>query len=411
MEDRCSSSVLEDRLVPTDRAYRRVLVALLLVGLVTFALLYATQPILPLFATSYRLKPAMASLAVSAATFGVSLALPVWGAISDRFGRRGPMLSALAVAATLLGTLAWSPNFAVLVVLRFVEGAAIAGVPSIAMAYLGEEVVPEALGRAMGLYIGGNSVGGMAGRVVVGALAERLGWRLSLTGLGGVALLLVLIVVRLLPQSRHFRPEARRFGQVLAAFGELLRRPELVVRFAQGFLLMAAFVAMYNYLTFLLVSPPYRLPLSEASSIYLLYLAGTAGATLLGRLADALGRRFVLIFSVLLAMAGATVTLEGALAVKILGIALFTAGFFGGHVSASTLVAEQAGRHRAAASSLYLSAYYLGSSLGGTLIGLLWQDFRWPGVVAGLLLALLPALWLAVVPSKAHLSQPVAPPR
>jgi YNFM family putative membrane transporter len=168
------------------------------------------------------------------------------------------------------------------------------------------------------------------------------------------------------------------------------------VRFAQGFFVMAAFVAMYNYLIFLLLGPPYRLPVETASAVYLLYLVGSFGAAALGRLADRLGRSTVVSLSLGLAVAGALTTLAVSLPVKLVGLAAFTAAFFGAHVSASTAVAEGAVGRRAAASSLYLSAYYLGSSLGGTSIGLLWEAYRWPGVVAGLLLALLPALGLGL---------------
>ena len=63
-------------------------------------------------------------------------------------------------ASILTLALAFSPNFETILVLRVVQGIVFAGLPAIAMAYLGEEMEPSSLGVAMGLYISGNSVGG-----------------------------------------------------------------------------------------------------------------------------------------------------------------------------------------------------------------------------------------------------------
>jgi YNFM family putative membrane transporter len=40
------------------------------------------------------------------------------------------------------------------------------------MAYVGEEFHPDGLGSAMGLYVSGTAIGGMAGRISTGVLAD-----------------------------------------------------------------------------------------------------------------------------------------------------------------------------------------------------------------------------------------------
>ena len=59
--------------------------------------------------------------------------------------------------------------------LRAVQGAALAGLPASATAYLAEEVRPKALVTAIGLFVAGNSVGGMSGRVVTGWVGAGVG--------------------------------------------------------------------------------------------------------------------------------------------------------------------------------------------------------------------------------------------
>ncbi len=57
-----------------------------------------------------------------------------------------------------------------------------------------------------------------------------------------------------------------------------------------------------------------------------------------------------------------------------------TFGFFGAHSVASGWVGLQAKSGKAQASSLYLFAYYLGSSVVGSLGGFFWKHGGWPGV-------------------------------
>ena len=54
-----------------------------------------------------------------------------------------------------------------MLLLRALTGLALSGLPAVAMAYLADEIAPESLGLAMGLYIAGSTLGGMAGRLLV----------------------------------------------------------------------------------------------------------------------------------------------------------------------------------------------------------------------------------------------------
>ena len=88
-----------------ERAFARVLLALLCAGLSTFGLLYCVQPLLPVFACDFRLDAETASLAVSAATAALALGLLFASALSDRWGRK-PVITGAPYAAALLTMLA-----------------------------------------------------------------------------------------------------------------------------------------------------------------------------------------------------------------------------------------------------------------------------------------------------------------
>jgi predicted MFS family arabinose efflux permease len=63
------------------------------------------------------------------------------------------------------------------------------------------------------------------------------------------------------------------------------------------------------------------------------------------------------------------------------GLLVFTTGFFGCHATASAWVTTRARTAKSHASALYLTAYYAGSSIGGTLIGLAWTHGGWTATV------------------------------
>ncbi|MCG6500385.1 MFS transporter, partial [Kitasatospora sp. A2-31] len=150
-----------DRLRPGQSAFRRANLALFAAGIATFVLLYSTQGLLPILSADLDLTPGQASWTASAATLGLALALLPASALSDRYGRTAVMTASVLAASVLALALPFAPDLATLVVLRALQGAALAGLPATAMAYLAEEVHPSALASAMGLYVAGNSIGGM----------------------------------------------------------------------------------------------------------------------------------------------------------------------------------------------------------------------------------------------------------
>jgi YNFM family putative membrane transporter len=394
-------------------AYRRLTLAMLFAGFSTFSLLYSVQPLLPLFAAQYGLTAEAASLAVSLATGPLAIGILFAGFVSDRVGRRPLMIAAMFAAGALTVAAAVVPGWSGLLVLRFLTGVALAGVPAVAMAYVAEEVDAGAVGAAMGLYIAGSALGGMAGRLVVSVVADLEGWRWALAAVGIAGLAMAEAFRRLAPPSRNFTPSVGRPGALLRSAGSLFTDRAMPLLYLEAFLLMGVFVTIYNYAGFRLMRAPYGLSQAAVGAVFLLYVLGSVSSAKFGTLAGRRGRRTIFWIPVVLLIVGVALTAMTPLALVIAGIAVGTIGFFGAHSIASAWVGRRAQAARGQAAAFYLFFYYMGSSVLGSAGGVAWTHAGWPGVTAFCLLlgvaALVIALMLRTVPPL--VVEPPAPQR
>ncbi|MFJ9981872.1 MFS transporter [Streptomyces cyaneofuscatus] len=386
---RAAAPASAERLEPGRPGYRKMSFALFAAGVAAFALLYSTQALLPAISASYGVSAGQASWTVSAATGALALCVLPLSALSERFGRRQMMTASLTVAVLVGMLVPFAPSIGWLIALRAIQGAALAGLPASAMAYLAEEVRPKALIAAIGLFVAGNSIGGMSGRILTGWVAQAWGWRAALAAVGLLAVACAVAFHFLIPKARNFTPGTLNPKALAKTVATHLGNPLLVRLYAIGALFMTVFGAVYTVIGFRLVEGPFSLPQGIVGSIFLVYLVGTVSSAAAGRLVARLGRRGALYLAVSTTAAGLLLSLSQSLAAVLLGLVLITAGFFAGHAVASSSVSRTATTGRAQASALYQSAYYLGSSAGGTLGAVAFHAGGWAATVALGLLAVL----------------------
>jgi predicted MFS family arabinose efflux permease len=302
------------------------------------------------------------------------------------------VLRAALAAATVAGLVVpLCPDLPTLLGVRLVEGFALGGVPATAVTYLTEEVTRSAAAVAAGTYVSGTTLGGLFGRIVAAPIAELAGWRAGLLVVGVASALAAIGFALLAPASPKRggvrSPSSRPAPRDLFA-------PRLLVLYAQAFLLMGGFVAVYNYLGFRLEQPPFSVRPGLTALLFLAYLAGTVSSRVAGTAAATAGRRPVLVASTALLAVGVLLTMPPVLPLVVVGLVLLTAGFFGAHAVAAGWVGARATAGRAQAASLYNVAYYAGSSLLGWAAGGAFLVTGWAGLALLVLaLAVLAAGW------------------
>ncbi|MGN7396414.1 MFS transporter [Peribacillus frigoritolerans] len=387
---------------PAGKSFRKTILALFLGSFVTFADLYSTQPVIPVFAKQFGVSPAMASLTLSFATGTLALCLLLVSFFSENIDRKKIMGTALTLSALLSICVSFiQDDLYILIAIRAIQGAVLAGFPAIAMAYINEEFHPKSLGYVMGIYVSGSSIGGLAGRLIVGVLTDHFSWNIAIGSLGALSLIISLAFWWMLPPSQHAVRVRVSLSRIKTSLINNLRNNRLVLLFGMAFLLMGSFVTVYNFVGIPLMGPPYHLSQTLIGFIFIIYLVGTFSSTWMGKLADQYGRSVVLLTGIAIMLMGALLTLLDPLLLKIMGLALFTFGFFGAHSIASSWVGSLAYKsEKAQASALYLLFYYAGSSIVGASGGLFLMKFGWGGVISAVSILILLAAACAMMVEK-----------
>lgn len=390
-----SEAPSSDWIVRGTRPFIRVTLALFSAGLATFALLYCVQPILPVLSAQFGISPAASSISLSISTAMMALGLLVTGPLSDAIGRKSVMVTALLLAAICTLLSATMTSWHGILLMRGLIGLSLSGVAAVGMTYLSEEIHPSVVAFSMGLYISGNSIGGMSGRLISGVLTDFFSWRIAIAAIGCFALAAALMFWKILPESRHFRPASLRPRHLTINFRLHWRDAGLPLLFAEGLLLMGAFVTLFNYIGYRLLGAPWHLSQAVVGLLSVVYLTGSWSSPKAGALTSRFGRGPVMFGSTFIMLMGLLLTAVNGIALIFIGMMLFTAGFFAAHSVASGWIGPRARRAKGQASSLYLFSYYVGSSVAGTAGGFFWHQFGWGGLTLFISALLVLALWVA----------------
>lgn len=359
---------------------------MLISGLSVFAQLYLFQPMLSELQASFGVSLATGSLAVSASTIGMATGLFLFAFKADTFKRERLMSLSLILSALLTITSAFMSHFVLLLLLNFLKGIALSGVSAVALAYLSDEIEPGKIGLAISLYLSGNTIGGMTGRVAGSLLAGWGGWQQAVWVIGITSLLLGFLFYWKIPASSQVSQNSISIKEKLQQMKDLLSKRLFIGMYLIAALAMGVFVSVYNYISIQLESPRYGLPHQMIAMIFVMYLTGVAGSIIVGKLSDKHRPERLLRYSLILLGAGLSMLLIPRLWALIAGLGILTFAFFSTHTIASRIVSVNASRSKSSATSIYWLSYYAGSSIIGSLTGIILTRFGWDTFVEILLM-------------------------
>ncbi|WP_248963459.1 multidrug effflux MFS transporter [Sphaerisporangium perillae] len=222
-------------------------------------------------------------LTFSAFLLGLAVGHLALGPLSDRYGRRGPLLACLAVCTVAGAACALAPTVGVLIGARFVQGLAGSAGIVIGRAVVSDIAHGRQAARAFAVLMGVLAIAPIVAPLAGGVLIETTGWRGVFAALALLSLLMFLAVLIALPETlpAHRRTAASAHPRAARA---LLRDPGYVapaLAFTLGFGALVAYLAASPFfLRDLLGLSTAPLALTLALNALGLVLVATAGTRL-----------------------------------------------------------------------------------------------------------------------------------
>lgn len=219
--------------------YRRAVVLGLTIAVGAFAI----DMYIPGFAAIARqLKTDPGTVQLSMTSFFVALAVGqvVYGPVSDTFGRKAPIYAGLVIFVIASLGAAAAPSIDLLILSRFFQGLGAAATAVIPMAVVRDEYTGPDAARLLSLAMLALSVSPILAPVFGGLLVQYATWRLIFLVLILIALVVMVMIWRMLPETLPVqRRVSGRLLSILATYGRLLRQrifilPILIAGFAQS---------------------------------------------------------------------------------------------------------------------------------------------------------------------------------
>ncbi|MBE4513358.1 MFS transporter [Vibrio parahaemolyticus] len=363
--------------------YKRMTLSLALGSFLVFSNLYLLQPMLPTFATLFSISETQVNWLFAASTLALSFSLVPMAVLSESIGRKPVMMVGLFSIPAISALMLLGDSFIFLVACRALIGIALAAFAAVAVAYMAEELDKHAFSMAIGTYIAANSLGGIAGRISGGLLADNFSVDVAIEVMMVVTLIGVICVHYLLPKQRNFTPSSSSLRHQNRAIIGHFRNQRVWFAMLIGGLNFALFVNLYSVMGFRLVSAPHNVPVGLASLIFICYLGGTFSSRCAGHWSKRYSSILGMFLGAVVSMAGMWIAAFESLAAMLIGLLLISFGAFFTHTLAYGWVGQNATQAKATATALYLVHYYVGGSLGGFLLLYCWQHGGWSTVLLG----------------------------
>jgi MFS family permease len=274
-----------------------VLIGIGFVDMLGFAMIF---PLLPFYALRLQAPDWVIGWLIASFSIAQLASSPVWGRLSDRFGRRPALMVGLAAEGVAFIVFGLSVAIWMLFLSRLIQGAG-GGTTGVAQAYIGDAVEPKNRAKALGWLSAATSAGVMIGPAL-GSLATTLGHAAPGLIAGGLCFVNVVFAWRWLPETSPARQGARPGGappepsrpvaSIRSVVWDVVRRPGgPIPRFIWiyaigmlGFMSMTGVLALYLERVFGVTEKTIGL-----FFVYTGALSVVMRAIVLGKLIDALG--------------------------------------------------------------------------------------------------------------------------
>ncbi|HWK60132.1 MAG TPA: MFS transporter [Eoetvoesiella sp.] len=365
-------------------------------GFASMAGMRLCDTLLPALARSFDAGVGDAAGAVSMFAIAYGVLQLVYGPLGDRYGKQRVICLAVAVSAFINLALTFSPSLSILTGLRFLAGAAAAGIVPLSMAHIGDSVPYAQRQQVLAKFLTATIMGMICGQWAGGILADTLGWRTGFVLLTLLFGAVATLMARRLPPVPGAAAQADRKGygaQLMVVLRTPWARRILLAALIEGCVAYGAFVFIPVHL-----HERFGLSLTMAGGVVVLYgLGGLGYAMSARRIVARLGEpRMVLCGGALMATGFGVLAFAPSWTWSIPACALAGFGFYMMHNTLQANATQMAVQARGTAVSLFACSLFLGQSIGVGIVAQLLDSLGTSAAfIPGMVVLPLLGLWLA----------------
>lgn len=353
---------------------KKDLLIMYLCASVAMCLLYAPQPIAPIFESELGISRAKAGLFITALMIPLALASVLYGYLLEKISIRTALCAGFFLLGVAQIAFGLSSKYFWLLNIRGFLGLVIPVAMTGIMSYISQTTPKDQIAQAIGAYIGVTIIGGFLGRFLSGVFTDYFGWRFFIIITGFMCLICVLLIFKNCQDinASFLKPK-------LSDISKVLKTPHNLFIYIAMFLIFFAFQAVLNYMPFELMKIlDGEFSGKKIGAMYFGYALGVIISFNVKSIAKVFKNPYFAM------IAGASIFLLGLQFFYLQNYAVFfcvmlcqCVGFFITHSIASAFINKMANEHKGIANGLYVSFYYSGGGLGSVLPGIIYLNYGW----------------------------------
>ena len=300
---------------------RALFVALVLVAFLGPLSIHLFIPVLPFVRQAFGVEAGEAQLAFSLAILSMALATPVYGTLSDRYGRLPVMIGGIGLFTLGAAISTLAPSIQVLIAGRIIQGAGAACGMVLARAVARDIYGPDRLGQMIAYLTAALVLGPMIGPPLGGLLTDFLGWQanLAVPAVFGIVAILVAVMVIGETKPADLQPPTH----VLRGYWHLMTNPRFLCFSLNQAIASGGFFALNAAAVYLMVETLGR-PATEFGLYFMLGPIGyMVGTYLAGRLSGTFSGAKQIIFGSVVSLLGSLSLLGLVFSIGITPLSLF----------------------------------------------------------------------------------------
>jgi predicted MFS family arabinose efflux permease len=342
--------------------------------------LYYNQPLLTSIGATFDRSDAEVGQIAMLTQLGYASGLLLLVPLGDRVDRKQLILTLLLLNMASLLAVALAPGFGPLKLASFAVGIS-AVTAQIIIPVISGLASPQTRGRVVGTLLSGLSAGLLFARTLSGFIGTWGGWRMMFFLAVAIDVVVIVVVIARLPQTE--RTTTLAYPALLTSLWSLIRNePVLRAACVTGFLMFAAFSALWSTLAMLMSRPPYHFGPDAVGAFGFVGIAGLLASPLIGRLVDRVGSGLMLLAgALLLSVAFVLVGLSAVhLGLLIAAMALIDIGNRAGLVANQSRITALSATARSRLNTLFMTSYFLGGATGTAVAASMAATWGWHGL-------------------------------